>query len=745
VCICYANINENIMNNEIKPSEILDVLKQRIAGFEPSFEESETGRVICAGDGIASVWGLDNVLSGELVEIETDNGAIVNGMAMNLEKESVSVVLFSDYETVKEGHTAKRTDKVASVPVGEDLLGRVVDPLGNPLDGLGSIKTSQNSRVEKKAPGIISRKNVSEPLQTGIKAIDSMIPIGRGQRELIIGDRRTGKTAIAIDTIINQKNNHLENRVYCFYVAIGQKRSSVVQIVDKLKKYGAMEYTTVIAATASDPAALQYLAPYSACAMAEYFRDNGKQALIIYDDLTKHSQAYREISLLMRRSPGREAYPGDVFYLHSRLLERAAKMSSEFGEGSLTALPIVETQEGDVSAYIPTNIISITDGQIFLEADLFNSGLRPAINVGISVSRVGGDAQVKAMKQTAGSLRIDLAQFRELAAFMQFSSDLDKATKAQLDRGERLTEILKQPQYEPLDVFKQVIILKAGISGRFDKYSTSKLRIYQEELFLFIDKNESEFLKSFSEKGEITDDVEGKLSQIFDDFEKTFNPDVMSSGIDSGYTVNMAIALSLGRGGGFNRDMLQLVERVTGRELASPSLEKELEQIIGGEDTLEKDRFDKLVENCLIIDSDEQEDMETVFRKVSEEVAKKLDTTPDEVYDKLIKREKESSTALSPFFSIPHIIAEGKDKFNLIIMRSRKGIYFSDTAPHVHSLFFLFGSLDQRHFHLVTLSAIAQIVQNSSFETAWLKAEGIEELRELILASERKRETDRKK
>ncbi len=727
------------MKSSINPGEILDVLKKRIAGFEPSAEEDEIGRVLSAGDGVASIWGLNSILSGELVEIETDDGEIVNAMAMNLEEESVSVVLFSDYEKVKEGNVAKRTDSVASVPVGEGLLGRVVDPLGNPIDGFGEMKSSANSRVEVKAPGIISRENVTEPLQTGIKAIDAMIPIGRGQRELIIGDRRTGKTAIAIDTIINQKNCDPKERVHCFYVAIGQKRSSVVQIMEKLKKYDAMEYTTIIAATASDPASLQYLAPYSACAMAEYFRDSGRHALIIFDDLTKHSQAYREISLLMRRSPGREAYPGDVFYLHSRLLERAAKMSEEFGGGSLTALPIVETQDGDVSAYIPTNIISITDGQIFLEDALFNSGLRPAINVGISVSRVGGDAQLKAMKQTAGSLRLDLAQFRELAAFMQFSSDLDKSTKKQLDRGERLTEILKQPQYEPIDVFKQIIILKAGISGRFDKYPTVKLRLYQRELFAYVDKNEPDFMQKLRKVGELTDEIEKELNKIYDDFEKTFNPETMETGVDAGYTVNMALAMSQGHSG-FNRDMLQLVERITGRELASPSLEEELEQIIGGEDTLEKDRFDKLVDSCLIIDSDKEEVMKVVFKHVAEKMALSTDSDADEIYSKLVAREEQTSTALSPFFSIPHIVSEGEDEFDMVIMRSKKGIFFSDAAPHVHALFFLFGSLDQRHFHLVTLSAIAQIIQTPTFETGWLKASGIEELRELILSSERKRE-----
>ncbi len=732
------------MNNGINPTEILDILKKEIAGFEPSLKEQEIGKVISAGDGIASVWGLDNIMAGELVDIEIDNGDVISGMAMNLEEESVSVILFSDYESVKEGHIAKRTGKVANVPVGESLLGRVVDPLGKPIDGGAIIKNDKYNRVEIKAPGIIARENVTEALQTGIKAIDAMIPIGRGQRELIIGDRRTGKTAIAIDTIINQKNNNPDDKVYCFYVAIGQKRSSVVQLVEKLKKYGAMEYTTVIAATASDPASLQYLAPYSATAMAEYFRDNGKHALIIFDDLTKHSQAYREISLLMRRSPGREAYPGDVFYLHSRLLERAAKMSKEFGGGSLTALPIVETQEGDVSAYIPTNIISITDGQIFLESDLFNSGLRPAINVGISVSRVGGDAQIKAMKQTAGSLRIDLAQFRELAAFMQFSSDLDKATKKQLDRGERLTEILKQPQYQPIDVFKQVIVLKAGTTGRFDKYATAKLKLYQDELFNYIDKNESDFMAEFRKEGKITEEIDRKLANIFDKFEKQFHPDSMREDIDAGYTVNIALALNQSSSG-FNRDMLQLVERVTAQELASPSLEQELEQIITGKDTLEKDRFDHLVEKCLIIDCDKKETMENVFKMASADIAKVTLSDTQNVFDKLMEREKSSSTALSPFFAIPHIIVEGKDKFDIFIMRCKKGIYFSDTAPNVHALFFMSGSIDQRHFHLVALSAIAQIVQNPTFETEWLKADSIEDLRNLVRFGKRKRETGNKK
>ena len=727
------------MDDKIKTGEILEILKNRIAGFVPDGGEAEIGKIIRAGDGIAVAWGLDKAMSGELVQIEVASGEVVDGMIMNLEEETVGIILYTGYEQVKEGDIVKRTGKVAEVPLGEGVLGRVVDPLGNPIDGKGEIESQTTGRVEVKGPGIIQRQNVDEPLQTGIKAIDSMIPIGRGQRELIIGDRRTGKTAIAIDTIINQQQANDDEKVYCFYVAVGQKRSSVVQIIEKLRQYGALEYTTVVAATASDPAAYQYLAPYAACAMAEYFRDNGKHALVVFDDLTKHAQAYRELSLLMRRSPGREAYPGDVFYLHSRLLERAAKMSDEEGGGSLTALPIIETQEGDVSAYIPTNVISITDGQIFLEADLFNSGLRPAINVGISVSRVGGDAQLKAMKQTAGSLRIDLAQFRELAAFMQFSSDLDPATKKQLERGERLTEILKQGQYEPLDVFKQILIIKAGITGRLDKYPTAKLRRYQKELFAYADKNAQEFMKKFRNIASFTDEIEDEIEKLFDAFEDIFRPDSAVDDIDAGYTVNMAMAMS--KRSGLNRDMLKIVERITAHELSSPTLEKELEDIISGEDSMEKDRFDQIVEKCRIIDLDLTKKKEEAFEIALAEIAKNVDINTDEVYEKLIEREKTSSTALSPFFAVPHVVLEGENIFELLIMRSRKGIYFSDTAPNVHSLFFLLGTMDQRHFHLVALSAIAQIVQDPTFETNWLKAVNADELRKLILKAERKRET----
>ena len=524
-----------------------------------------------------------------------------------------------------------------------------------------------------------------------------------------------------------------------FYVAIGQKRSSVVQLAETLRKHGVLGFTTIIAATASDPASLQYLAPYSATAMAEYFRDSGRHALVVFDDLTKHSQAYRELSLLMRRSPGREAYPGDIFYLHSRLLERAAKMSDKNGGGSLTALPIVETQEGDVSAYIPTNVISITDGQIFLEANLFNLGLRPAINVGISVSRVGGDAQIKSMKQTASSLRIDLAQFRELAAFMQFSSDLDASTKNQLSRGERLTEILKQNQYSPIDVHKQVMILKAGISGRLDKYPTAKLLVYQNELFEYLDTDAASFLYKFRAASEFTDELEKEAVKIFESFEEKFHPDSVVAGIDSGYTINLAMALSQ-RSSSINRDMLKLVERITARELASPSLETEIEQIITGKDVVEKDRFEKLIETCEIIDYEKSSSMKTLFRAASKIMAKVSgEISSSEIFTKLVEREKSSSTALSPFFAIPHIVVEGKEKFQMLIVRSRRGIEFTSASEKVHSMFFLLGSIDQRHFHLVVLSSLAQIVQHPEFEKEWLSSSKVESLRRLILKIRKKK------
>jgi len=719
------------MREEIKPAEILEVLKSRISGFTPETVDVEIGRVLQAGDGIAQVWGLDNILMGELVEIELEDGSSIDGLVMNLEEETVGIILFTGYEQVKEGCLVRRTRKVIEVPVGESLLGRVVDPLGNPIDGLGPFKESQYNRLETKGPGIIDRQDVYEPLQTGLKAIDSMIPIGRGQRELIIGDRRTGKTTIAIDTIINQKKNSEKDKVYCFYVAIGQKRSSVVQLVETLKKLGVMEYTTVVAATASDPASLQYLAPYAATAMAEYFRDSGRHALIVFDDLTKHSQAYRELSLLMRRSPGREAYPGDIFYLHSRLLERAAKMSEERGGGSLTALPIIETQEGDVSAYIPTNIISITDGQIFLETGLFNSGLRPAINVGISVSRVGGDAQLKVMKQTSGSLRIDLAQFRELAAFMQFSSDLDAATKNQLKRGECLTAILKQPQYTPLDVYQQVMILKAGISGRLDKYPSSKLLIYQQDLFEYLEKNEQDFMEKLRKKGAFDNQLEEEAEEIFDRFEKTFRPDASESGVDSGFNVNLSVAMSA-RPSSINRDMLKLVERLSVREFSSPQLEQEIEEIISGKDDNEQDRFTKLISNCEIIDYSHGQSREALFKMA----AKKLSDgqiSRESLMEKYQDRELSSSTALSPFFAVPHVVVEKENTFKLLIVRSKKGIKYDEKMSAVHAIFFLVGSQEQRHFHLVTLSSLAGIVRSPDFEKEWLAKRNPEELRRLIL------------
>jgi len=719
------------MGNETKASEILDILRKKIAGLPQETQEVEIGRVIQAGDGIAQVWGLDNILSGELVDIESPKGDLVRGMVMNLEEETVGVILFSDYDKVVEGCLVKRTQKVAQVPVGEALLGRVVDPLGNPIDGKGPIEAAGFNRVEEKGPGIIQRENVSEPLQTGIKAIDSMVPIGRGQRELIIGDRRTGKTTIAIDTILNQKNTHPEDQVYCFYVAIGQKRSSVVNLIETLRKKGVLEYTTVVAATASDPASLQYLAPYSATAMAEYFRDSGKHALVVYDDLTKHSQAYRELSLLMRRSPGREAYPGDIFYLHSRLLERAAKMSREQGGGSLTSLPIVETQEGDVSAYIPTNIISITDGQIFLEGDLFNSGLRPAINVGISVSRVGGDAQLKGMKQTAGSLRINLAQFRELAAFMQFSSDLDEATKNQLARGERLTELLKQPQYAPVDVFKQIMIIHAGITGRLDRYPTAKVLSYQEELFHYLDNKGAPFMEKLRLKKAFDPSLKEEADNLLEDFERQFRPDSIEEGIDSGYTLNLSMAMSQ-RTSRISKDMFKLVERLTAQELSSPSLETEIEEIITSEDTADSDRFDHLILNSPILDYDKSTSMEALFQVAAKKLQDKA-LSKEMIYQKLIKREESSTTALTPFFAVPHIVVDEEDTFKLLIVRSRKGIRFAEDRKKVHSIFVLVGSLDQRHFHLVVLSTLATIVQNPAYQREWMEAGKAKDLKDVII------------
>ncbi len=502
------------MPHPLNPDEISSILKKQLADFTSQVETSEVGTVLNVGDGIARVFGLANVMAGELVEFSDG----IKGIALNLEESNVGVAIFGSDSHIREGDEVKRTGKIASVPAGEALLGRIVDALGAPIDGKPAFKASSTQLIELKAPGVIDRKNVHEPLQTGIKVIDALTPIGRGQRELIIGDRKTGKTTLAIDTIINQKGQG----VFCFYVAIGQKRSTVVQVYETLRKFGAMEYTTIVAATASDPAPMQFLAPYAGCAMAEYYRDHGKHALIIYDDLTKQAQAYRQLSLLLRRPPGREAYPGDIFYLHSRLLERAAKLSDKKGAGSLTALPIIETQAGDLSAYIPTNVISITDGQIFLEGDLFNAGQRPAINAGLSVSRVGGDAQVKAMKQTAGSLRLELAQYRELAAFSQFASDLDAATRKQLDRGKRLMEIIKQGINVPLPVVKQVAIIYAGINGYLDDMPADKVRDFEEYLSAQLDSRYGDFVGLFNKTLLMTDEVTAALKKLLEEVKGTF-------------------------------------------------------------------------------------------------------------------------------------------------------------------------------------------------------------------------------
>ncbi len=494
----------------VNPEEITAIIKDRIANFESRLKVDEVGTVLTVGDGVARIFGLKNVMAGELVEFETGT----KGMVLNLETNNVGVAILGDDYGIKEGTSVKRTEKIVEVPVGEALAGRVVNALGEPIDGLGEIKTNHKRPVEVKAPGIIARKSVHEPLQTGLKAIDAMTPIGRGQRELIIGDRKTGKTAVAIDTIINQKGKG----VYCIYVAIGQKNSTVRQVHQKLKDAGALEYTTIVCATASATAPLQFIAPYTGATLGEYFRDTGKHALIVYDDLTKQAQAYRQMSLLLRRPPGREAFPGDVFYLHSRLLERACKMSDATGAGSLTALPIIETQEGDVSAYIPTNVISITDGQIFLESDLFNAGVRPAINVGISVSRVGGAAQVKAMKKVAGTLRLDLAQYRELAAFAAFGSDLDEATQRQLSRGARLVELLKQPQYAPMDVINQVIAIYSATKGYLDTVPVQSVPEIEKELLELLNTRHNELMSKIREKKEITSEVEEKLKEIIVNF-----------------------------------------------------------------------------------------------------------------------------------------------------------------------------------------------------------------------------------
>ena len=499
---------------DIKADEISKLIKDQLGGYTLDVDVAEVGTVVSVGDGIARIHGIEGAMATEMLEFPHG----VYGIALNLEEESVGAVLLGETTEIKEGDVVKRTGRIISVPVGEEMLGRVVNALGQPIDGKGPIKTQQQDPIEKIAPGVVDRRPVREPLQTGLKAIDGMIPIGRGQRELIIGDRQTGKTAVAVDTIINQKGLD----VICIYNAIGQKQSTVAQVVKTLDDYGAMDYTIVVAAAASDPAPLLYISPYSACAMGEYFRDSSRHALCIYDDLSKHAQAYREISLLLRRPPGREAYPGDVFYLHSRLLERAAKLKDELGGGSLTALPIIETQAGDLSAYIPTNVISITDGQIFLESDLFHQGIRPAINVGNSVSRVGGSAQVKAMRQVAGTLRLDLAQFRELAAFAQFGSDLDKATQNQLNRGHRLVEVLKQPQYQPLAVERQILMIFAGTKGFLDSVAVSDVAAYEQELYQFVEVRHPDVLKTLAEQKKIDDVLESSIAGALKEFTEQF-------------------------------------------------------------------------------------------------------------------------------------------------------------------------------------------------------------------------------
>ncbi len=510
---------------EIRPDEISAILRKQLSGFESETDIYDVGTVLQIGDGIARVYGLSKVMAGELVEFPND----VFGMVLNLEEDSVGCVLFGESSLVMEGDVVKRTKRVASMPVGNEMLGRVINPLGIPLDGKGAINTKEFSPIERKALGVIQRQPVKEPLQSGITAIDAMIPIGRGQRELIIGDRQTGKTAVAVDTIINQKHTHTEdakkygvNPVYCIYVAIGQKSSTVAQVVAKLQEHGAMDYTTVITASASEPAPLQFIAPYSGATLGEFFRDNGKHALVVYDDLSKQAAAYRELSLLLRRPPGREAYPGDVFYLHSRLLERSSKLSDKLGGGSLTALPIIETQQGDVSAYIPTNVISITDGQIYLESNLFNAGVRPAINVGISVSRVGGNAQIKAMKKVAGSLKLDLAQYRELEAFAKFGSDLDKSTQRILSKGSRLVELLKQGQYAPLPVEKQVVSIFMGTTGLLDEVPVHEIKRFEKEMLEYIEVNYADILEAIKIEKVLSDDTVAKLKKAAQDMLAVF-------------------------------------------------------------------------------------------------------------------------------------------------------------------------------------------------------------------------------
>jgi F-type H+-transporting ATPase subunit alpha len=503
---------------EIRAEEISQVIRGQIKDYEKKIEMSETGTVLSVGDGIARVYGVENAMAMEMLEFP---GGIY-GLCLNLEEDNVGVAIMGDDTKIKEGDVVKRTGRIAEIPVGDAVLGRVIDAVGNPLDGKGPIGATEHRRIEMVAPGVIARQPVKEPMHTGIKAIDAMTPIGRGQRELIIGDRQIGKTAIGVDAIINQK----ESNIFCIYVAVGQKKSTVAQVVDVLRRHGAMEYTTVVAACASDPATQQYIAPYAGCAIGEYYRDKGQHALIIYDDLSKQAAAYRQVSLLLRRPPGREAFPGDIFYNHSRLLERAAKLNDSLGGGSLTALPIIETQAGDVSAYIPTNVISITDGQVYLEPGLFFSGIRPAINVGLSVSRVGGSAQTKAMRKVAGSLRLDMAQYRELEAFAQFGSDLDKSTQRQLNRGRRLVEVLKQPQYQPVSAEKQIMILSAAAWGYLDEWPTDAVSSYEKQMLEFMEARHGDVLKDIKEAGQISEDLEARMRKALDEFKPVFQPDL---------------------------------------------------------------------------------------------------------------------------------------------------------------------------------------------------------------------------
>ncbi|MBN1760290.1 MAG: F0F1 ATP synthase subunit alpha [Chitinispirillaceae bacterium] len=722
------------MEQKTTAGEIVSLLRRELESFSPATQLAEIGEIVQVGDGIAQVYGISDVMSGELVTIEIPGAVEVTGIALNLGNDATGVVLLDDAQHVKEGQTVRRTRQVASVPVGEALLGRVIDPLGRPIDGDGPIASTATMPIERNAPGIVDRKNVDEPLFTGIKAIDALVPIGRGQRELIIGDRRTGKTAIAVDAIINQVVNCKEQPMYCFYVAIGQKQSSVVQLVEKLRAHGAMANTTVVCATASDPAPLQYIAPYAACSMAEYFRDSSRHALIIYDDLTKQAQAYRQLSLLLRRPPGREAYPGDIFYVHSRLLERAAKLSEKLGGGSLTALPIIETQAGDISAYIPTNVVSITDGQIYLESNLFNAGLRPAINAGLSVSRVGGSAQNKAMKQIAGTMRLDLAQYRELASFSQFSSDLDAATKAQISRGERLTEILKQRQYHPQDIMHQVMIMFAGTHGYLDRYPVNKVAAYERHLHLFLESKYRDFMDRLRASRSFTPEISEAAKEVLNDFAGMFDPNMSVEQIDEGLTLGMAMAISQAKNVS-RREILQMIERATAQELKTPSLDRELNTIYQDQEKnsgTPDNRFSQVVDTCTILDITEPLSLEQLFRMAATSLGEELSVEPQTVFDRLMEREKSSSTALTPLFAVPHIMIDGERKFALRIVRCVPGVHFTSAAPEVHAIFFLIGTIDERTTHLQALAGIAQVVNTPEFAQKWMQAGGAEELRSLF-------------